>query len=312
MPRVSVIIPTHNRARFLAESIQSVLAQTFDNLETIVVDDGSTDNTREVVGNFLGPRVKYVYQENQGASAARNAGILIATGDFIALLDSDDVWLGDKLALQVDLLDSHPKAGLVYSDAYLFDDQSGAILGRFLEGKGVFSGKVLRQLLSTQFIKTSTVVIRRNVFDVTGYFDESMMRVHDRDMWLRIAYHFDIQGISIPLARIRVHSSGISQNWEGVWTGRAMVMNKAQRDFTLSRDERRILKTNLSRVYYQHGRYLVLNGKLIEGRAKLLDCLRLRPISIRAYLYVIVSLLGRRFIVKAAFYVKKLKAIAAT
>ena len=112
MPTVSVIIPTYNRRTYVQEAIDSVLAQTYPDYEIIVIDDGSTDGTDQVLHARYGDRIRYVWQENQGESAARNRGIALARGEYIALLDSDDLWLPDKLAKQIPFLDSHPGAVL--------------------------------------------------------------------------------------------------------------------------------------------------------------------------------------------------------
>jgi glycosyltransferase involved in cell wall biosynthesis len=307
MPKVSVIIPTYNQARYLLAAVQSVLDQTFGDLELIVVNDGSTDNTQQALTSFSDSRTRYIYQENRGLSAARNTGIMASAGEYIALLDSDDIWLPRKLELQVGLLDSHPETALVYSDAYLFDDQTSAITGKFLDGKGIFSGNVFRKLLSTQFIKPSTVAIRRSVFETVGYFDEAIREVQDRDMWLRIARKFNVEGIDMPLVKIRNHATNVSKNSEKVWEGRALVMNKAGRTLALTLDELKLLERNLSTVYYEHGRYLVLNGRPGKGREKLLACARLNPWHIRAYTYLVASLFNSRFLAKVGLWGRQVK-----
>ena len=310
MPRVSVIIPTYNQASYLPAAIKSVLEQTFQDFEIIVVNDGSTDNTSQEVINFSDPRLRYFSQENRGLSAARNTGIQASVGEYIAFLDSDDVWLPQKLELQVALLDSRPEAALIYSDACLFDDRTGAVTGKFLDGKRVFSGKVLKHLLSIQFIKPSTVVVRRGVFETVGRFDESIREVQDREMWLRIAHQFNIEGTDIPLVMVRNHETNVSKNWEKVWAGRALVLNKAARTIDLSPDELNILKKNLSIVYFQHGRYLVLEGRPREGRGKLTASARLNPGYLMTYPYLAVSLVSSRLIVMVRSLVRQVKSLS--
>src|SRR5918996_212462 len=124
--KVSVVIPTYNYGRYLPEAVESVLHQTFPDLEVIVVDDGSTDDTRELIGRF-GDKVCYIYQRNQGLPAARNTGIRAARGEYVGFLDSDDLWLPGKLALQVPRLDSRQAVGLVYADALFFSDETQAV-----------------------------------------------------------------------------------------------------------------------------------------------------------------------------------------
>jgi len=120
-PLVSVIIPTYNRAQYICEAVKSVLRQTFSDFELIVVDDGSVDNTKEILTPYLGI-VKYIYQNNSGIAAARNAGIEMSRGEFIAFLDSDDLWVRDKLQLQVHLLRQQSKLAMVYADYCIFDN----------------------------------------------------------------------------------------------------------------------------------------------------------------------------------------------
>ncbi|NOQ85501.1 MAG: glycosyltransferase, partial [Deltaproteobacteria bacterium] len=115
MPKVSVIIPTYNRAHTLREAIDSVLSQSYNDLELIIVDDGSTDETKVIVSSYI-PKLAYIYQERQGVSAARNRGIKHAQGDYISFLDSDDLWLKDKLYLQMKFMESHPEALICYTE----------------------------------------------------------------------------------------------------------------------------------------------------------------------------------------------------
>src|SRR5437867_1708261 len=122
MPKVSIVIPTYNYGRYVVEAVESVLNQSFQDREVIVVDDGSTDDTRERLERFRG-RIRYIYQRNKGLPAARNTGIRAARGAYVAFLDSDDLWLPEKLALQVPILDTRQQVGMVYTDAHLFDDQ---------------------------------------------------------------------------------------------------------------------------------------------------------------------------------------------
>ena len=128
MPKVSVVMPAYNYGRFLGEAIQSVLDQTFQDFELIVVDDGSTDNTKEVIGSFTDRRIKYIYQQNRGVSTALNVGISASRGEYIALLDADDIWLPHNLEKGVEVLDEHAEVGFSYGQAYLMDIE-GRIYG---------------------------------------------------------------------------------------------------------------------------------------------------------------------------------------
>src|SRR3972149_11690952 len=143
MPRVSIVVPPYNYGRFLPDCLGSILAQTYRDFEVMVVDDGSTDNTEEVVAGFL-PRVRYFRQENQGVGAAMNQGIELAMGEYIRFVDADDMVLESGLEPQVALLDSHPRVGLVYGQAYQVNEKGGINLLRrpgFARGSYIRSGR---------------------------------------------------------------------------------------------------------------------------------------------------------------------------
>jgi glycosyltransferase involved in cell wall biosynthesis len=179
---ISVIIPTWNRADRLADAIESVHGQSVAVHEVIVVDDGSTDNTREMVARRFGG-VRYIYQENRGVSSARNAGIRFATGDWIALLDSDDRWLPDKLERQQELIRAHPGYKLCHSDEIWIRNGKRVNAMKKHAKQG---GRIFRHCLPLCVISPSAVIIQRSIFSDIGLFDESLPACEDYDLWLRI------------------------------------------------------------------------------------------------------------------------------
>lgn len=208
---VSVIIPAYNAQDFIAQTIESVINQTYPYWEMWVVDDGSTDGTAAIVKSYQeDSRIKYLYQPNQERAAARNHGIRCASGKYIAFLDADDVWLPDKLSTQVEYLDYHPEVGLCFTQFSLINGQ-GLPLGRqavnFVSGPDQFY-----QLLRGNFIPNSTVIIPRSILEKVGLFDESLpaFGCEDWDMWLRIARFYPIHLIDHPLALYRLHESNTS------------------------------------------------------------------------------------------------------
>jgi glycosyltransferase involved in cell wall biosynthesis len=203
-PVVSVIIPTFNREKFLGKAIQSVLAQSFPDFEIIIVDDGSTDETAEVVKSFPADRLQYVYQPNRGRSNARNHALRLARGRYIAFLDSDDLYLPGKLELQVNYLDCHPDVGMVYTSAYCIDESGNQLEYQY---KAKTSGRIYRDVafFVPVTITLPTVMVRRDVFDKVGNFDESMERFEDTDMWRRIAKWFLVDAIPTPTCYLRTH-----------------------------------------------------------------------------------------------------------
>lgn len=210
-PLVSVIIPAYHAQDFIGQTIESVIKQSYPNWEMLIVDDGSTDGTREVVEKYLADsRIKYLYQENQERAAARNLGIRHACGKYIAFLDADDLWLPAKLSLQVAYLNQHAEVGLCFTHHNLINSQ-GLPLGRqainFVSGPDQFY-----RLLTGNFIPNSTVIVPRFVLDKVGLFDESLPAFgsEDWDMWLRIARFHPIHFMDQPLILYRVHKSNTS------------------------------------------------------------------------------------------------------
>jgi glycosyltransferase involved in cell wall biosynthesis len=186
VPLVSVIIPTYNRAALLERAIHSVLAQTFHDFELIVVDDGSSDSTADLLHTFEG-RIKTVFQENRGVSAARNLGIKEATGRLLAFLDSDDEWLPAKLARQTALFDGQDPCFVCHSDEIWVRN------GRELHQKEIHlkqGGRFFPRALERCLISPSSVMISRTLLDRVGWFDEDLPAGEDYDLWLRItAFH---------------------------------------------------------------------------------------------------------------------------
>ena len=189
-PLVSVVIPVFNGERFLAQAIESVLAQTYETVETIVVDDGSTDGSAQIARSYP---VAYLHQENGGVAAARNRGIETAQGDLVSFLDHDDVWLQRKLELQVDALARHPSAGICMCRFQTFEDGSR-------EGGESYSTGQL-----------GTLLVRREVFDEVGRFDTSYPSGDDTDWFLRTK-DLDVGLVALdePLQRYRIHAASMS------------------------------------------------------------------------------------------------------
>src|SRR3990167_692982 len=168
-PLVSVIMPTYNHAQFIGEAIDSVLNQTYKNLELIIIDNYSEDNTEEIVKSFNNQRIKYVKFRNNGVIvASRNVGMKMAKGKYFAFLDSDDLWLPNKLEKQIPLFERDGKVGLVYSDIILFNEKGKE--KRSFEFKKPHRGNVFPELLLENFINTQTVLIRKEAFDCFDTF----------------------------------------------------------------------------------------------------------------------------------------------
>jgi glycosyltransferase involved in cell wall biosynthesis len=245
-PTVSVIIPCFNYGRFLREAVASIQRQTFADHETIVVDDGSVDDT-EAVARDLGAAVRYIRQPNQGPSAARNTGISAARGRYIGFLDADDIWHPEKLARQVSILEGRPEVVLVYADATYFDAATGQELGRHRERFVHVEGRILRPLIEAgNFIPSPTPLARRTTLDDVGGFDPTLRSSEDWDLWLRLAARGEVAYVDESLARYRVHGAQASRNIDALRDGQLRVLGKvmAAGDTRITgADVRRALRT---------------------------------------------------------------------
>jgi glycosyltransferase involved in cell wall biosynthesis len=299
-PVVSVIIPTYNRSALLAEAIESALAQTWKDLEIIVVDDGSTDDTQEVLAPYCG-RIKYIYQPNSGVpSCPRNAGIRNATGEYIAILDSDDVMFPRKLEMQVALFEKHTDVGMVCSDFSKSAD--GRIVcesfissghSRFMKlpkkqvgpNQYILNRGVCDCLALDNFIGTSSVVARRDVFESVGLFDESpeIRSVEDIDMWFRIAERFPFGYIDLPLHMYRLHQGNISSMKESVIRARIIARERFFRSGAISSKTRRQLTRRLGRMYRALAYRQMSEAEDGAAALSLWESIKRHPLQVLAY-----------------------------
>ena len=203
---VSIIIPSFNAEDHIGDAIQSAIGQTYQNIEIIVVDDGSRDRTREIAASFKGP-VRLLHQENQGAAAARNYGVSHATGNWVAFLDADDIWLEQKLERQLSGIGANKWS---YTDArFLGGVNDGQRDSQFTRKP---EGNVLRELVQGNFIGTSTVLMKKQVFEESGGFDSSLKSIEDWELWARIAARHSIAYLDEPCSLYRVHPTSTSRN----------------------------------------------------------------------------------------------------
>ncbi|PKI18159.1 glycosyltransferase family 2 protein [Colwellia sp. 12G3] len=241
IPVVSVVIPMYNVAKYIEQSINSVLQQSYHHFELILVDDGCVDDTLNIVNNFTDPRIRIVRQANRGLSGARNTGIEAARGIYIALLDADDYWAADKLTKHIKHLSANPKVGISYCPS-LFINEDGELLGvgQFPKLKNITKQHIFCR---NPVGNGSSPVIRRSVLSEVGYFgvnkdkyrrmyfDESLRQSEDIELWTRIALNttWQFEGISQPLTYYRVNDSGLSSDVDKQFASwqHAVMLNKA-------------------------------------------------------------------------------------
>ena len=235
MPVVSVIIPTYNRGWAVRDAIDSVLDQDFSDYELIVIDDGSTDNTMQILDTY-GERIVVLYQKNKGVSAARNRGIAAASGRFIAFLDSDDIWLPKKLSSQIDFFKSNPDA-LICQTGEIWIRNGVRVNPKHHHKK--LSGRIFEPSLSLCLVSPSAVMMKRRLFKTAGLFDEELPACEDYDLWLRIARWCPIYLVDIPLVKKRGgHSDQLSRKW-GLDKYRIKSLTKIIKSNLLSADQKR-------------------------------------------------------------------------
>jgi len=289
MPKVSVIIPTYNRAELLCSTITSVLNQTFQHFEVIVIDDASQDHTREVINSLNDKRIRYIcHERNKGVSAARNTGIVNAKSDYIAFLDDDDEWFPEKLQKQFNLLESCPPIiGVVYTGAFIIEESSKKILVKDFPKK---RGYIFDEILTTNRVAcTSTLFLRKQCFEKVGLFDEDLYFGEDYDMWLRISKEFHFEYVNELLINKKCLLSNdrpsLSYNYESVIRNIEILLKK----------HAHLLVSNnkgYSNRYKELGEMYCCIGDIRKGREAFIKAIKIYPLEIKHYYNFFLSLLG--------------------
>ena len=223
IPNVSVIIPTYNRADLVKRAIKSVLDQTYQNFELIVINDNSLDDTINVINTFKDSRIQCIsHKKNRGAPAARNTGINKSRGEYIAFLDDDDEWLPEKLEIQLEYLNHRPNVGLIYAGYEIVDKDKNKI--HRINPKE--RGNTFHRILHTNFIGSPTVLVRRECFESVGGFDEKFKSSQDWDMWIRISQKYDVDYVPNILAKYNISGNRITTNMNSVINGHIQILSK--------------------------------------------------------------------------------------
>jgi glycosyltransferase involved in cell wall biosynthesis len=223
-PKISVIIPTYNRAHVLKRAIDSVLNQTFSDFEIIVVDDGSTDDTQKLLKQY-DDKLKVITTENRGVSAARNIAIKDAKGKYIAGLDSDDYWHKRKLERQIEALESRPDIKIIYTNEIWI--RNGKRVNQCKQHQK-YSGHIYKKCLPLCIISPSSVVMERSIFDDIGLFDEDLPACEDYDLWLRVASKYEVFFLDEELIyKTGGHEDQLSHKYWGMDRFRVTALQKA-------------------------------------------------------------------------------------
>lgn len=263
MPIISVIIPAYNAEKTILETIYSVQKQTFSDFELIIINDGSTDNTLEILNTIQDSRIKIFSYENGGLSVARNRGISRATGEFIAFLDADDLWTSDKLELQLASLQKHPEAGVAYSWTHFMDEQGESF---HADEPLFFEGNVYPQLLVHNFLASgSNPLITKQAIESVGEFNPSVSGAADWDYWLRLAARWPFVVVPKPQIFYRQSSSSMSSKVEFMEGCQIQVIEQA---FLSAPMELQALKKHSLAYIYQYSVQLYLTRIPSMERAK--------------------------------------------
>ncbi len=272
-PKVSVVISTYNRSNRLKRAVASVLAQSFQDFEIIIVDDASTDATQEVVNGIHDKRLLYIkHTTNKGGSAARNTGIKIAQGPYIGFLDDDDQWLPQKLEKQfLKMNDAALHVGLIYGGSEIYDENKKCVTRVY---PPQYRGNVYQHLLlKTILSSVSSALVKKECFEKVGVFDEKLTSCQDWDMWLRIAQDFEFDYVPEVLTRINIHTEHISTNYQSLIPGRTRMVEKHWEAFK-SRPE--ILLVHLKRL----GKLHCINGTWKEALPWFKKAVEIRPFEL--------------------------------
>ena len=278
-PLVSVITPTFNRADFVGECIESVLGQTYPNLEHLLVDDGSTDNTQEIVERYLpDQRLRFARQANSGQATARNMGLGMARGEYICFLDSDNVWKLDKIERQLKLMQQHPAVDVIYGNQEVIDEDGNILPMPEHKRMKRYSGRITDKLLLDNFVSFNTAMIRRRCFDKVKGFDQSVRAGDDYDLWLRFSAHFEFLHVPEIFGQYRVMKNQISTDKERRFNSNKAMLERfiAAHPELVDEAQQRFV---WSRFHVRRGRTRASAGRKADAFNDYLTALRLKPFS---------------------------------
>ena len=293
MARVTVIVPCYNHGRFLAESVESALGQSYGDLEVVVVNDGSTDDTQAVAESF-GDRIRYLEHENRGLCASRNRAIEETESEYVAILDADDRWLPEKLTRQIPLLESDAEVGLVHADGFILSEQG--VGAPMLKGAdpALLSGEMFERLLMGNPFLCPSVVVRRSCLEKVGLFDEKLGGCGDWDLWLRICRRWKAAYVAEPLLHYRRYTSSLSmsEDHDYMLADSLRVLHKTFADETLPARARDLEGKAYSELYFVYGKSCLAQGSRSRARAFFFKAMKAHPANTRAARYWVKALLG--------------------
>lgn len=287
MPNVSVVIPTYNRKTLLLEALVSVFAQTYQDYEVIVVDNESTDGTKEALAPFLG-RIRYIRKSHGGEASGRNRGIREARLPYVAFLDSDDLWEADFLAITVTYLKENPEVGMVCT---AWRTMPGGRREPRIR-KRIVAGNLFPLLMRQSFVNNSAVVARRECFEKVGYFDENLPIATDYDMWLRFTSTYPVAFLNTPLVRRRKHPGNISRDRVLL---REYALRVVESHYDPKKVPRSVYERLRSELYISMGRAHMKVGDVQRAKGCFRQAASVTPYRLRPLRYLWLAALAGRW-----------------
>lgn len=286
-PSVSVILPTYNRAELLVRAIQSVLAQTYEDFELIVIDDASTDNTEEVVKSLSDPRLRFIQHDvNRGGAAARNTGIKVAQASLIAFQDSDDEWMPQKLEKQVTVLkNARPEVGVVYTDLWRIqgEERTHWRFPSITPEDGIVYDRALERVFCK--ISIVTALIRKECIDEVDLFDERFPRLQDAELFVKLSKHSRFCHLPEPLVNYFATENSISSNVQALTTAFELILERHSDDLLKGRKSK-------GRYLFSRGTTLVKSGHPSEGRGYIVRAIKSNPLNVGYMAALLILVFG--------------------
>jgi glycosyltransferase involved in cell wall biosynthesis len=284
--KISVVMPTHNRAHFLKTSIESVLIQTYENFELIIIDNNSTDNTSDILRDYNDKRIKYVKNnENRGCGGARNQGIELARGDYITFPDSDDELISTKFEKQLEKFHVlSNKFGLVYCGFCYASYKTGQSFKYIVPE---LHGNIYNNLLEKNIFPVHAPIIKRECFERCGILDTSLPACEDWDIWIRIARYYEFAFVPDILAKYNIHGEQMATDMESMISARASIIEKNKSEL---KNRPRVLARHFKKIASLY----CLNDKPVEGRKYFMASIRSDPLNYGNYVHICLSLISSR------------------
>lgn len=273
---ISIITPTFNRAEFIEQAVKSVLFQTHSNFELLIVDDGSTDDTRELLKPLLeDQRVRYFYQENQGQSVARNLALAEARGDFVCFLDSDNYWPADKLERQLELFWQHPENDVIYGDVIEVNEKGQEITRKNMRR---FSGHIAKHMIRDNCVSMNTAMARRQCFEELGGMSGKRRVADDYELWLRFSARFRFLYVPGYFAYYRVMDDQISSDKTRRFDSNWQIINDFKLEFPDAMSETEFA-SGFAAFHRRKARYLASQNMKLAAVSEMAKAMRLRPLE---------------------------------